>query len=48
MTPGYLCRAYGRGQRQSRRPTESRDKAIVLTLLDSGLRAGELCALTLV
>lgn len=30
------------------RHTASRDRAIVLTLLDSGLRAGELCNLTLV
>lgn len=29
------------------RDTASRDKAIVLTLLDSGLRSGELCRLTL-
>ncbi len=31
---------------QMRRPTKERDKAIVLLLLDTGIRAGELCRLT--
>lgn len=31
----------------SRRPTASRDEAIILTLVDTGLRSGELCALTI-
>jgi integrase/recombinase XerD len=30
---------------QAKRPTADRDKAIVMTLVDAGLRAGELCAL---
>lgn len=33
-------------QTQSKRPTAARDKAIILTLLDSGIRAQELCNLT--
>lgn len=32
---------------QTRRPTALRDEAIVLTLVDTGIRAGELCALTI-
>jgi integrase/recombinase XerD len=32
---------------QGRRPTANRDKSILLTLLDSGLRISELCALTI-
>lgn len=34
-------------QTQSRRPTASRDRAIILTLLDTGIRAQELCDLTI-
>lgn len=32
---------------QSRRPTAERDRAIILTLLDTGIRAQELCDLTI-
>ena len=31
----------------SRRPTADRDRAIILTLMDTGIRAEELCNLTM-
>lgn len=40
-----IAKPANRSQFHMRRPTMQRDKAIILFLLDTGLRAGELCAL---
>jgi integrase/recombinase XerD len=41
------ARSERRKSYRTRRPTARRDRAIILTLLDTGLRAQELCSLTL-